>query len=304
MISEGQIMKKRVMTFRSKLAGEVHVVGGWRARLASWSAIAVSLGLTSVLGSGCDKLFMQKPHCPELSSCGGAFPTGRWILTPGHEACSEDVYVPLTDIRLPASAVPVARTPPPEPALYDWCDGLVTSAKAGNIQSTPPQFYFDDPIVAVASVRYNADFTYSAGLTETGTHVLDFPGYCMREFGAVDNAPAVPGGPSVNICKQLEAAVASDAMGNGSATNVVCDPGAVDPSGCTCTFDATENGGSAGTYRMFDDHTILNLSTGFPQKVSYCNTGTELQLTGADGEYLYGVTGLRTLDLVPAPTTP
>jgi hypothetical protein len=38
----------------------------------------------------------------------------------------------------------------------------------------------------------------------------------------------------------------------------------------------------------------------FPQKVTYCNTGTRLQLTGTDGQALFGTLGLRTLDLVPA----
>jgi hypothetical protein len=297
-------MNNPVMTSRPKWGGLVRVLPGGRRRFRLVSVLPAVLGLTGVLATGCDKLFMQQPHCPELSSCGGAFPTGRWVMTPGHTSCSEDVYVPLTDIRLPAGVEPAARTPPLEPALYDWCDGLVTRSTAGSIQATPPQLYFDDPIVAVASVRYNADSTYSAGLTETGTHVLDFPAICMREFGAVDGNPAVAGGPGLPICKQLEAAVTMDVTGNGSATNVSCSPNPNDPEGCLCTFDATENGGSAGTYRMYDDHTILNLSTGFPQKVTYCNTGGELQLTGTDGEYLYGVTGLRTLDLVPAPATP
>ena len=35
----------------------------------------------------------------------------------------------------------------------------------------------------------------------------------------------------------------------------------------------------------------------FPAKATYCNKGNSLQLTGSDGEYLFGLFGLRTLDL-------
>jgi hypothetical protein len=56
---------------------------------------------------------------------------------------------------------------------------------------------------------------------------------------------------------------------------------------------------------MLDNHTLLQLPfTNFPQRVTFCNQGDRLQLTGADGDYLFGQRGLRTLDLVKTAMTP
>ncbi len=285
---------------------------GVRASFAGWRAAArlvAAGGLLGVLATGCDKL-MQQPRCPKLSSCGGAVPVGTWVLDPSHPSCSEDIYVAPTDPRLPMGTVPVARTPLPEPALYDWCDQLITKAydsKTG-ILSVAANFYTPDIQVGGASVRYNTDGTYSAGLTRTGSYTLTFPSLCMREFGATDGNPTVdtmqmmPVGGPVGVCKQLEMPLGQAGMGPGSFRNTTCvDDGS---GGCVCTFDATETGGGGGSYLPLDSQTILNLpgpGKDFPQKVTYCNTGSGLQLTGADGQYLFGTLGLRTLDLVKQP---
>jgi hypothetical protein len=42
----------------------------------------------------------------------------------------------------------------------------------------------------------------------------------------------------------------------------------------------------------------------FPEKVNFCLQGDRLQLTGADGQYLFDRLGLRTMDMLrvqPAP---
>jgi hypothetical protein len=289
---------------------------GVRASFAEWHHAGVSLvaacGLFGVVAAGCDKL-MQQPNCPALSSCGGAVPVGTWVLDPNHHSCSEDIYVAPTDPRLPMGTVPVARTPVLEPTLYDWCDQLITKAydpKTG-IVSVAANFYTPDIQVGGGSVQYNADGTYSAGLTRTGSYTLTFPALCMQEFGATPGNPAVdttqmmPVGGPVDVCKQLELPLGQAGMGPGSFRNTACalDKDPSDQGGCVCTFDATETGGGGGTYLPFGDgQTILNLpgpGKNFPQKVTYCNTVNELQLTGTDGEYLFGTLGLRTLDLVP-----
>ena len=80
------------------------------------------------------------------------------------------------------------------------------------------------------------------------------------------------------------------------------------PAAARARFTVNQVGGGAGTYLTqatspsLDYNTILNLpGKDFPQSVTYCNTGNELQLTGANGQYLFGTIGLRTLDLVLAP---
>jgi hypothetical protein len=309
MSSETKTMKNSAMTSSRRAS-----IAGWR----TGAGLVAACGFLGMLVTGCDKL-MQQPRCPALASCGGPVPVGTWVLAPGHGSCSEDIYVAPTDVRLPGGVVPAARTPPPEPALYDWCDQLVTQAynSQKGIVVTAANFYTPDVQVGVASVNFTAGGTYTAGLGRTGTFTLVFPSLCMREFGATDGNPvvdhgAVVGGP-VNICKQLEVPLHAEGNGSGAIPDTTCNPD-LDPDdlgGCVCTFTANLEGGGTGVYLTratspsLDDHTILNLpGKDFPQKVTYCNTGNELQLTGANGQYLFGTLGLRTLDLVPAPTMP
>ena len=261
-------------------------------------------GLFAALATGCK----QEVLCPALDSCGGPLPIGDWVLAPGYPSCSEDLYVPATDPRLVQADLPPGRIPPPEPALFDWCLLLVTGPGM-NIQVKPPRFYYEDGPVGAASVRYEANGQFTAGITRTGTFVLDFPAFCMRAFGGMDGKPAfdpnnLDGGPPVNVCKQLEAPLRSSGANEGSYPNTTCEPNPVDLAGCLCTFDVTETGGPSGSYQLLDDHTIVHIpGSNFPQKATFCNKGDSLELTGANGAYLFDVRGLRTFKLTRV-TTP
>lgn len=249
--------------------------------------------LIAGLAGGCK----QSVLCEELGDCGGNAPIGDWLLSPGHPSCSEDLYIPPTDTRLVMGDQVVARTPTPEPALFDWCLLLVTHAD--NILTKPPRFYYESGPIGAATVHYGADGRYSAGLTRTGTYTLDFPTMCMRAFGAKDITDAT--GAVIPVCKQLEEPLRASGIGEGSYPNTTCIPNKDDPGGCLCAFDVTETGGSAGTYQVLEDgKTIMHLpGNNFPMKATFCNKGGSLELTGADGDYLFGQRGLRTLDLAP-----
>ena len=78
--------------------------------------------------------------------------------------------------------------PPPEPAVADWCDQLVASGGT-NISLVDPYAYFESIQVGQASVKFNTNGTYTAGMTKTGTFWLDLPGACVRAFGARDGLP-------------------------------------------------------------------------------------------------------------------
>ncbi len=263
-----------------------------RAGLLAAAALFASLAL------GCT----QAPLCPELGECGGAIPFGTWALDPGHVSCVEDLYQPTTDTRLFGAEIPAARVPTVEPALYDWCYLLV--AGSGNtIQLKPPPFYTESPQIGAAEISYNADYTYTVGITRTGTFQFDFPAACMRAFGAIDGRPANPeidpNGPPVNICEQLEVPIRSNGIGEGAYPNTDCSPNPADPGGCICFFDMSAASGPGGRFEVLDSHTILHYaSNNFPAKVTFCNKGSELELTGADGAYLFNQKGLRTMSLV------
>lgn len=266
-------------------------------------------GLITALTVGCQ----QKPLCPELGACGGPDPVGNWDLAPGYPSCMEDLYVPATDLRLAKPNVPPGRTAPPEPAVYDWCDQLVYGGRPADgqlAQYKQPGFYYESGQVGQANLRIYADHTYTLGFARTGIFLLDFPAQCVRMYGARDGQtidPSNPTGPTGNVCKQLEVAVAASGIGEGSYSNTICEPNPQDPGGCLCQFDVSETGGPGGPWTRIDDHTIeFILQKNFPSRVTFCNNGGTLELTGADGDYLFGVKGLRTFKMKQTiiPVTP
>jgi len=281
----------------------------------------LALLLAPVLTVGCKQELLCKP----LGDCGGPAPISRldsatiaqrqqeWVLIPGHPSCTEDLYVPANDTRL-GQAPPVAGgTPYPEPALFDWCILLVTGPNPGpsdhGIQLKPPRFYYESGPIGATSIKYDETGHFSAGITRTGTFTLDFPEFCVRAFGALDNRPpdpeADPTDPHsqpADVCKQLEVPVRASGLGEGSYRNTTCereDPGAPPGTGgCICRFDVTETGGPSGFYGI-DGNTIVHIpGTNFPLRATYCAGDDTLQLTGADDTYLFDQRGVRTFDLV------
>ncbi|HEY2899420.1 MAG TPA: hypothetical protein VGL59_02505 [Polyangia bacterium] len=289
-------------------------------------AIVACSVFIAVVSSGCDQ-FMQKPHCPALDSCGGALPLGTYVLDPTHVSCSEDVYVAPTDPRVTGGTVPVARQPPPDPSLSDWCDSLVTNG--GTMLTThDPEFYYDDPHIGTASVTFKAPGPvigpngpmpgtvspygdFSAGLTQVGQYNLDFPAYCMRGFAAMDfSRPADPvnnpDGGLATLCDQLTTVVHNAGTGEGAYPDATCVDSPIESGGCQCSFKVQATSGPAGIYRQSQpgSHTLqILLNNNFPQEATYCNRGDSLELTGANGSYLFGKTGLRTLSLVKSADT-
>jgi len=292
--------------------------------------ISILAVLMLALNVGCK----QDVLCPALGSCGGkrdpatgqSLPplsltgeTQEWVLAPGHASCTEDLYVPANDTRLSGvTTLPTTGTgtPYPEPALFDWCLLLVTGPAEGEaIQRKDPRFYYESGPLGVASVKFKPDGTFSADLTYTGTFTLDFPAYCVRAFGAMDAPldPAVDPNTNVPVCKRLEVPLAKDGVGGGDYFNTTCEAntddlharwgvdGPTDPGGCLCRFNVTETAGPVGTYALVNDNTIQYLpGHGFPTETTFCEQGDSLQLTGANGLYLFDRRGLRTFDLVRA----
>jgi hypothetical protein len=284
-------------------------------RLANLAHVIALSPLLAMLGC------KQPVLCPPLASCGGPRdvngnsmpPMGEWVLTEGHPSCTEDLYVPANDTRTGLASLPPTGAPAVEPALFDWCLLLVTGPdpmdplnKPAIIQK-PPRFYYESGPIGAASIKYEIQEGkphFVAGITRTGTFTLDFPAYCVRAFGAMGNKPLEPGGASVDLCKQLEVPIAASGLGEGSYRNTKCYKYESDPIeyyGCYCTFDVTETGGPSGGFFLEDDSTITHLpGTNFPQRATFCQEGDRLQLTGADGSYLFDQRGVRTFDLKKA----
>jgi hypothetical protein len=171
-----------------------------------------------------------------------------------------------------------------------------------HLVAVPGQFYYPDARTGSATVRFKADGTFSAGLTITGTYLLDFPATCMRQFGGMDGRQPDPDndptGAPVGICKQLQVAQRAAGIGTGAYFNTTCEVNPKDPGGCLCAFDLTATGGPTGTYQVLDANTLLFVpQTTFPQRATFCNKGDHLEVTGKDGAYLFDFAGLRTMSL-------
>jgi hypothetical protein len=260
-------------------------------------------GVFAALATGCT----QTPQCGELGSCGGTVPVGEWALDAGHPSCSEDLYQAPADTRLELGNLPPARVPLPEEALYDWCDLLVTNGGNEIAPRSKPRFSFESGPIGAAWIRYGAigpdgRGAYDAGLTRTGTYVIDFPALCMREFGAHGD-----------VCTQLQTQI----VGTSAHKNMLCVPNQADPAGCLCQFDISIQSGGSGLYQLRSANTLVHLPTtefpgklkadlsavdipqvaDFPQDATFCNKGSALELTGTDGQYLFDEPGLRTLSL-------
>jgi hypothetical protein len=280
--------------------------------------------LTLALLAGCKQAVL----CPGLGACGGerdpqghskpplslAGDTQEWVLAPNHPSCTEDLFMPASDTRLLGMTTQPTNgtmTPFPEPALFDWCLLLVAGPGA-EIQRRDPRFYYDSGQIGVASIKFKPDFTFSADLTITGTYTLDFPEFCVKAFGAMEGPlnPSMPNLGNGPVCKRLEVPLRADGIGGGDYFNTTCVddtpdarfayglPGPGD-GGCLCRFDVTETGGPPGSYAIINDNIIQFIpGHNFPQRATFCQEGDRLQLTGADGTYLFDRKGLRTFDLV------
>jgi hypothetical protein len=249
---------------------------------------------------------MQKPNCPELGACGGPDPVGSWQLAPGYPSCSEDLYVPPTDLRLAQNNKTPALVAPPEPAVYDWCDQLVASG-GPMVQIHDPNFYAESPEIGQSAVTFKPNGEYTAQITKTGTFQLDFPAVCVREFGAQDGRPINPDdpmSPTGNVCKQLERPIGIGGTNTGAYFNTICEPNPQDPRGCLCQFDVTSTGGPVGFWSRSGSTLTLTNQSNFTTRITFCNRGSSLELTGAEGDYLFGVKGLRTFKLQPSATPP
>jgi hypothetical protein len=285
--------------------------------LTTTTAFSLTILALPLIGVGC---FKQAPLCPPLDSCGGGLPVGDWTLDgtqPLSAACSEDLYTPPEDPRLVQADLPAARVPPPTPALYDWCDLLVTTPNIpvanptnpasqkpttnNSIVGRLPNFSFETFPIGAATIHYDASNKYVLSTTRTGRYAIDFPAYCMREFGAVDtprdpNAlPATTG----TVCQKLQDALPFIAPP--IYENIACQPGTSDPEGCVCGFDVADREVSSGTVGVNPNDTseMTHLpGNDFPEDVTYCVQTNRLELTGANGQYLFDRVGLRTLDMV------
>jgi hypothetical protein len=272
---------------------EDHVMS--RSTIRSSLAVCGVLATLATVTAGCKQPVM----CEPLDDCGGAIPVGDWVLATGTSSCTEEIYVAPPDPRLIQADIPVARLPPPEPALFDWCELLVTGPGDDIVTRAPPYLYTGVAPIGRVALHYEADGRYRLSTTRAGLYSIDYPWYCMRAFGGADKL-AADGVTTITVCEQLTKGLTAKVAKK--YKNISCVPNGIDPpaqTGCICSFDLQEVQESVGFYGATSARKIQHLpGNNFPQVATYCAQGNRLQLTGTDGAYLFDRVGLRTLDLV------
>jgi hypothetical protein len=254
-------------------------MNGWRAA-AGLAAIVV--GAASCQG--------QDP-CPMNGTPCGGDPSGSWTVVNWCREASYDPPQPLTYYGQPDT---MARQPPPEATSSDWCSYLVYDANMG-IKSF--LFPHDALLPSGGSVTYDANGTFGAKLSTTGTGHVDLSASCLTRFGdrfgALDTRCA-------NLASDLTTLAATEL----SYQNIGCYDD--QDGGCKCTYDiAFEPSGGSMSGRWGTDGTLLTHFSGamqLPSQADFCVDGSGiLTLWGHDQTDIWDQSGLRTLSLQRLP---
>jgi hypothetical protein len=247
-------------------------------------ALALISGLA--LLNGC----AQEDLCPSQGDCGGII-EGRWGLSA--PACQEHMYEPPQEVWLFDRPIAVGRQQQTEPQYSSWCQNLVFTADPDRPLSNNPLFWTGSATYGEARIRYEADGTYEAGFTRTGTYGWVFSATCMRSYG------------SQVTCEQLAEPLNLSAMNDGGYKDVRCHADPLDPGGCECLFEAVTVGSQQGTYKV-RGNLVDHYATSIPSPIStmeFCSKNDTLTLHGARRSFLYEQNGLRSLNLVRANCT-
>jgi hypothetical protein len=230
---------------------------------------------------------------------------------------------------------PVAGQSPAQPTLADWCEGLVLQKDRTNILGGRVTFVFQDPKITRFSVIYNADLTYTAGFVRSGRFAQYYSQTCLTEFGqdpndcasiqatvqmedlsgqwqnatctpvpsgGCDCAYASSAGPAHLSGQALTCKVSEIIMNregtNETFKNVACVPD-LSRGGCNCGYDTAFANGDIGVYTV-SGNVITNHSqnpSDYPSKITFCQQGDSLQVSGYQNSYLFNKAPVRTFRL-------
>jgi hypothetical protein len=254
--------------------------------------------------------------CTDLVACGGS-PVGAWAsivdscqFQPVRPAQAIDV----TEFTQNSTGPMAAMIPPPQPnpvvtqqtTSGDWCSSLVYNPdnSVSNVQ-----LWHDAPILDAANITYGPDMSYLTALTfstksfPVERNTTHFPLRCLIANGA-------PPPPS---CSMLAAGLTTFYKPQSAGVPPNFDPiTCVDASdgGCTCTYVYTVVVSDQGMWKadgttllqdsavfLYNGAMVNSQSPGTTLKSTFCAQNGRLQLTGPSGGSLFGVLGLRTLEL-------
>ncbi len=213
------------------------------------SFVWVAVALTTVLAAGCGSSNNSSgppASCGKVAACGGDI-VGTWTV---QGACTIGSLATQT--------------------FGGSCPGA-TSSSAGTASGT---------------ITFNADMTYTAKITESGSETLEIPSSCT--MGA--------------SCSELQAAFQQTAAADGDAGLSLTGTCTTVSSGCSCTISVpSTTDDESGTYSVSGDSLTLNTSQGTSSanigSGTYCVQGNTLHLISVSSS-----AGIGTPDASTMPT--
>ena len=282
-------------------------------------------GLGAVGAAGCDNKGATG-GCPALPMCGGNPPNGGspvGVWTNIVDSCQFQPVRPaqaidVTEFTQNSTGPMAAMIPPPQPnpvvasqtTSGDWCSSLVYAPENPDAVLNVALWH-DAPLLTSANVALSgSDMSYLTSLTfstkslPVARNTTHFAPRCLLANGA-------PPPPS---CSMLAAGLTTFYKPQSAGVPPAFDPIVCtdDPSdgGCNCTYVYTvlvsDQGmwTAQGTTLLQDSSVFLyngamvnSQSPATTLKSTFCAQGGQLELTGPSGGSLFGVLGLRTLEL-------
>lgn len=283
-----------------------------RPLLRALSSAVAAATLVIVCGSGCGGVGAEGT-CPALDSCGGD-PTGTWNVV---QACEYQAVKPtqptdVNDFMATPPMLPTLTPPQPQPTQLvpttsgDWCSALDYS---GGMVNNVTLWHDVPALLPGSAVAFNPDQTYTA-LYKFSTQG---PGYRNTTHFAPICLTANGASPT---CAQLAAGLTAFYVpGTGTPpppatfNDINCTTSPSDQ-GCDCTYYYALQVVDQGTWSksgntIFQENSNFTyngvpLKLGTPaqtMQTTFCQKGTVLELTGANGASLSDLIGLRTLRL-------
>jgi hypothetical protein len=296
-------------------------VKGLSARLVPSLVLALGAIATAGCGQG------AKGGCPALPACGGN-PVGTWSLANDSDSCQFQPVRPAQTVDVTAFTgltppLPATIAPPqPNPVVAqqttsgDWCSSLVY-VEDPTPGVTNAVLWHDAPKLTAANITFGADFSYLSTLTfSTDPKTDDLP--VTRNTTHFAPRCLLANGATSPTCDKLTTALTAfyapqnpSAVEPAAFSQISCTGDAA-TTGCDCSYIFTVAVSDQGMWAVNGD-TLLQDSEGFlyngaavdsqapstTLESSFCAEKSSLQLSGARGGSLFGVLGLRTMELGP-----
>jgi hypothetical protein len=242
-------------------------------------------------------------HCEALGDCGGRVLSNgatdfyladgnvdtQWWAFAGNE-CQDPMNTPPANATLLNQPPHLSNENPPERTSADWCSNLVIRADR-TIKSV--NLWFPQIPLLDAKLTYSgANDAVDEGYYQLQMRYFkrmraDFSAQCLTAQGVVMG------------CTEFTAAMRTALAQEPNITQIVCGPGP--QQGCSCIYDMLLVTGVTGPWRSSNGVlTHYNDIGDFPAEADYCAGTDTLEMSGHDRSWLFGQTGLRTMQFVRA----